>query len=191
MATAAEIETFQSVFEALAGKAHHAVTTEDACKILETIFESEKPATVAIAALSDELTDQITELCTEKNISVIKPPYPSSELPNLIDTVDIGITGCAFGIAETGTLAEVALDDAIRLVSSLPRTHIGILYASDLVGTLLESSTALRHIFDEHPAGVAVSYLSGPSRTGDIEMKLTLGVHGPEKAYAVLLGEAS
>ncbi len=191
MATATDIETFQTVFAALAGQAHYAATRDDVNSILEAILEKEKPATVALAALSDELTAQITALCAEKNISVLKPPYQSSELPSLIDTVDIGITGCAFGIAETGTLAEVALDDAIRLVSSLPRTHIGILHTTDLVGTLLESSTALRRIFDEHPAGIAVSYLSGPSRTGDIEMKLTLGVHGPETAYALLLGESS
>lgn len=189
--TTSYVETFRAAFEAVAGQVHLAPTEAEINEILKGVFATEKPEVVALAALSETLITQIAGLCKEQGIQVLQPPYNASELPDIIDTAQIGITGCAFGIAETGTLAEVALDDAIRLVSSIPRTHVGIVRTEDLVGTLMESSTSLRRIFETHPAGVTVSYLSGPSRTGDIEMKLTLGVHGPEKAHAILLGAES
>ena len=189
--TASYVEGFTAAFGAVSGQAHRAESEAAVNAVLEQIFAAEQPEVVALAALPEDLMAQIADLCKDKGIQVLQPPYRSAELPGLIDTAQIGITGCVFGIAETGTLAEVALDDAVRLVSSIPRTHIGIVRTEDLVGSLMESSSALRRVFERHPAGVTVSYLSGPSRTGDIEMKLTLGVHGPETAHAILLGAAS
>ncbi len=189
--TASYVEGFTTAFEAVSGQAHRAASEAAVNVVLEQIFAAEQPEVVALAALPENLMAQIADLCKDKGIQVLQPPYRSAELPGLIDTAQIGITGCVFGIAETGTLAEVALDDAVRLVSSIPRTHIGIVRTEDLVGSLMESSSALRRVFETHPGGVTVSYLSGPSRTGDIEMKLTLGVHGPETAYAILLGAES
>lgn len=107
----------------------------------------------------------------------------------MLDKTPIGVTAAAFAIAQTGTLAELVRDDSHRLVSALPRTHIGVVYARDIVDTLRGSAQRLREVMAEGHPNVAVSFISGPSRTGDIEMILTLGVHGPEIAHAVIIAE--
>jgi L-lactate dehydrogenase complex protein LldG len=93
----------------------------------------------------------------------------------------------AFAIAETGTLVEFTTNDATRLVSTLPRVHIGVCRADAIVETLKDAAVLMRDFYTENPKGAVVTFISGPSRTGDIEMRLTLGVHGPEVAHAVVL----
>ncbi len=98
---------------------------------------------------------------------------------------DAGVTEADFGIAETGTLALLHRPGQGRGISLLPPVHVAILRASDLVPDLgalfrkLESD-------DRHPAS-ALTFITGPSRTGDIEFVLTKGVHGPGEVHVVLL----
>ena len=120
-----------------------------------------------------------------ESIRVLEPPYPAKGLPELLDAAQVGITGVDWGIAETSTLVEVCTDDAVRLVSGLPRTHIGILRASALVEKFTDAAAPLHH-----PENCSISFISGPSRTGDIEMILTLGVHGPERAHAIIIEDS-
>ena len=107
----------------------------------------------------------------------------------LTDRAEVGVTAAEFAIAETGTMVEVAENDANRLVSSLPRIHVCLVRTDALIGTLSDAAPLLREVFALHDKNCVVSFISGPSRTGDIEMKLTLGVHGPEFAHAVLVSE--
>jgi L-lactate dehydrogenase complex protein LldG len=92
-------------------------------------------------------------------------------------------------VAETGSLVEFATDDALRLVSALPRIHVGIFCARDLLATHKEAVAPIRNFFIENTQNATATFISGPSRTGDIEMRLTLGVHGPEVAHAVVINQ--
>ena len=85
-----------------------------------------------------------------------------------------GITGAVAGIAETGTLVVTSGNGRPQSISLLPDIHMAILRESDLKKDLAEVLN-LRKVQD---AG-AVSLISGPSKTADIEMTLTVGVHGP------------
>ena len=84
---------------------------------------------------------------------------------------------------------EVATNDAVRLVSALPRTYIGVLRQRDIVDRYADAAARVRSIVALHDRHLVISFISGPSRTGDIELKLTLGVHGPEQAHAVIINE--
>ncbi len=98
---------------------------------------------------------------------------------------DAGVTEADFGIAESGTLALLHRPGQGRGLSLLPPVHIAVLRASDLVPDL----GALFHKLQSdarHPAS-ALTFITGPSRTGDIEFVLTKGVHGPGEVYVVLL----
>jgi L-lactate dehydrogenase complex protein LldG len=110
-------------------------------------------------------------------------------MPDAIAAAEVGITGIAFGIAQTGTLVEVSTNDAVRLVSALPRTYIGVLRRRDIVDRYTDAAARVRSIVALHDRHLVISFISGPSRTGDIELKLTLGVHGPEQAHAVIINE--
>jgi len=100
--------------------------------------------------------------------------------------VDIGITDAHAALAETGTL--VCLSDAAhnRLASLAPAHHVAILFADDIVPDLLDFYTAFDGKTDTAlPSSIA--FITGPSKTADIEGILIKGVHGPERVDILLV----
>ncbi len=179
--------TFKAAFEAVSGHAYLVRTQAEVSELIARIAREAGAERIAFAELDDDLVDDAARQCEAAGMAVLRSPYASATAIAELDQVQVGVTGANFGIAETGTLAEVVFDDASRLVSSLPRTHIGVVYAKDLVETLRGSAERMTQLYKDHPENIMVSYISGPSRTGDIEMILTLGVHGPEYAHAILV----
>jgi L-lactate dehydrogenase complex protein LldG len=98
----------------------------------------------------------------------------------------IGITGAYCGIAETGTLALLSGPDTPGSVSLLPETHIAVLACERIVAAMEDVWALLRAERDAMPR--AVNFVSGPSRTADIEQTVTLGAHGPSRVHIVLVG---
>jgi hypothetical protein len=96
-------------------------------------------------------------------------------------TILAGVTGALVGIAESGSLVLVSGEGRPLTASLLPDIHIAILRESDLVPTLAEALA--RPEIREASAAVIIT---GPSRTGDIEMVLAIGVHGPKELHVFL-----
>jgi L-lactate dehydrogenase complex protein LldG len=91
----------------------------------------------------------------------------------------------AAAVAESGAVVEVAYDDAVRLASSLPKIHVMLLKSSTIYRSVSELSSLLREALNNRTA--AVTLISGPSRSGDIEQRLVVGIHGPHVVAAVVL----
>lgn len=191
MITAPLADAFARKFESLSGIVHRVADEAGAAEALGRIVAEINAERVAFDALAPSFQAVLVQSAEAAGASVMTPPYDPADLPHAVDACQIGVTEAAFTIAETGTLVEVSTNDAIRLVSSLPRTHVGIVRASTLIPTLREAAPRMRPYFEENEQGVVLSFISGPSRTGDIELKLTLGVHGPETAHAILIEDAS
>ncbi|MCX6078520.1 MAG: LUD domain-containing protein [Chloroflexi bacterium] len=98
--------------------------------------------------------------------------------------VQVGITGAMAGIAETGTLVLRAGDGAPLIASLAPEIHIAVLQISQILQSL-DQTFQLPDIVSA-PATVLIS---GPSRTADIEMTLTIGVHGPRELHVFLVDD--
>jgi len=101
----------------------------------------------------------------------------------------IGLSIASLGVAETGSYA-IADSLADRLVRMLAYRHIVVLDVARLVPGLDEAGAWLRDRFmgaDGSPAGHYASFITGPSRTADIEMSLSVGAHGPAELRIVLL----
>jgi L-lactate dehydrogenase complex protein LldG len=96
---------------------------------------------------------------------------------------DIGLTGCEAALAETGTLALISGPGRPRTASLLPMTHIALVREEDLLFGMGEFFERYR----QSPLLPYLVFITGPSRTADIELSLTLGVHGPGKV-AVIIG---
>jgi L-lactate dehydrogenase complex protein LldG len=99
----------------------------------------------------------------------------------------VGITGAFCAIAETGTLLTVSGPQTPPTVSLLPETHIAVLSASRIVPGMEEAWQLLRAESPAMPR--AVNFISGPSRTADIEQTMTFGAHGPYRVHIVLVRE--
>jgi len=109
-------------------------------------------------------------------ISAIREPDP---------TVRCGVTGALAGIAKTGSLVLISGAGQTLTASLLPEVHVAVLKTSKLVPTLAE---ALRR--PEVRTALAGVIVTGPSRTADIEMTLTIGVHGPGELHVFLIDDS-
>jgi len=101
--------------------------------------------------------------------------------------IRVGITGAFGGIATSGTVAVISGPGRSRLASLLPPTHIAVLRASQLHPSL---DALLASIGTATDRGSNLVLITGPSCTGDIEMTLTRGVHGPGEVHLVLIGSS-
>jgi len=101
----------------------------------------------------------------------------------------IGITGSFCAIAETGTLMMLSGAQMPCATSLLPETHIAIVEKSRIVPGMEEAWQLMRT--EQRQAPRAVHFISGPSRTADIEQTVTLGAHGPYRVHIVLVGKGA
>jgi L-lactate dehydrogenase complex protein LldG len=101
----------------------------------------------------------------------------------------VGITGAFCAVAETGTLVTLSGPATPASVSLLPETHIAVVQRARIVRGMEEAWARLRAETGALPR--AVHFISGPSRTADIEQTVTLGAHGPYRVHIIMIGGAS
>ncbi len=100
-----------------------------------------------------------------------------------------GLSWAFCGIAETGTLMMVSGPDSPVTLNFLPDNHIVALRAGDIAGAYEDAWDKLRAQMGEAAMPRAVNWITGPSRTADIEQTLVLGAHGPRKLHILLVKE--
>lgn len=96
---------------------------------------------------------------------------------------EIGVTGCEAGLAETGSLVVLSGAGRSRAVSLLPPTHLAVVRTGDL---LFSMGDFFRTCGERLGQAAGCVVITGPSRTADIELTLTLGVHGPGRVIVVI-----
>ena len=96
----------------------------------------------------------------------------------------VGVTGAFCAIAETGTLMMLSGAETPATTSLLPETHVAVLDPSRIVATMEDAWDLMRKEYKQPPR--AVNFISGPSRTADIEQTVTLGAHGPYRVLLIL-----
>jgi L-lactate dehydrogenase complex protein LldG len=97
--------------------------------------------------------------------------------------VDVGLCTAQIGISETGTLVLCSETEMHRLVSLVPPASVIVLYAQDLVPDMASTLRTL----ESHRLPTTTSFITGPSRTADIELTLAVGVHGPRSLDVILI----
>jgi L-lactate dehydrogenase complex protein LldG len=150
------------------------------------VAETAREIEVGDAVVSSELLAAAPAFGTALTAAGLEYAAPAT----VSDTRDraLGVSLATLGIAETGStmLAERTLED--RAVGLLTRTHITIVRTSDLVPSLADAASAMRDIA-LRPGGGYGSFVTGPSRTADIEMSLTVGVQGPARVLTLFVDD--
>ena len=172
MHTAARIASFRERFEALNGKLRVVPTHADARVAVDEILNGR----AAIASKAPFLKD-----C---GLTIPTGFRDRAELKAACATAPVGITSAPYALAATGTLVMLSSDEEQRLVSLLPPAHIAVIPASCILVNLDELFMRV-----PLPADVtsALVFITGPSRTADIEQILVRGVHGPGEVYVVIV----
>ncbi|HEU4382460.1 MAG TPA: LUD domain-containing protein [Anaeromyxobacteraceae bacterium] len=101
---------------------------------------------------------------------------PADADKHLVASCELGVTGVDAALPETGTLVLTSSPERPRLASLLPRVHLALLRPEVL-------RPDLHQVFAESREAGYVVLVTGPSRTADIELTLTLGVHGPKSLH--------
>ena len=127
--------------------------------------------------VADVLSRIITDLNAQRVASSDNPPNAHD-----IFSYDVGISTAQAAIAETGTLVLDSAYERHRLVSLVPPVHIAIIKESAIVETLSDALTLIQ----QNQISPAITFITGPSRTADIELTLTIGVHGPQELYVIV-----
>lgn len=189
--THARVEAFVGALHALGGRVHTAPTRTEAVELVATLFDlyaasdfiSWDEAAIPCPGLLDAL-----ESLGRRRITYDVPVDAEGRAAALatLEPVTIGLTGAHGAVAASGTLVLTSGPGCGRLCSLLPPVHIAVIRARDICPTLGAWMTA-------HPGraseGSQTVLITGPSRTADIEMTLTHGVHGPKHLHVVLMTE--
>jgi L-lactate dehydrogenase complex protein LldG len=105
-----------------------------------------------------------------------------------VAATEVGITSADYALADTGSLVFFTESNESRLLSLLPPCHIAVIEASCIVPSL-DDVLRLRPLPGETSSAMVV--ITGPSRTGDIEMRLVRGVHGPGEIHVIIVGDVT
>jgi L-lactate dehydrogenase complex protein LldG len=169
------------------------------------LFEAmavEQAATVARIASLDQVPAALADYLKATNLAPKVRLVPSPELEDLpwdgqpmieIETGraqgrdQVSLTGVVAGIAETGTLLLVSGPEAPTTLNFLPDNHVVVLKASQVVGAYEDGWDRLREIYGRNSLPRAVNFITGPSRTADIEQTIQLGAHGPRRLHILLV----
>ncbi|MBU6309173.1 MAG: LUD domain-containing protein [Planctomycetes bacterium] len=106
---------------------------------------------------------------------------------NALEACDAGITACDAAVAQTGSILVSSATCGGRALSILPHVHVVVVSLDQIVATLGDALDLVRsHYAGRLPS--MLSFITGPSRTGDIERILVLGAHGPKELIVILVG---
>ncbi|MEW6457146.1 MAG: LUD domain-containing protein [Acidobacteriota bacterium] len=158
-------------------------------------LSNQKPTHFTAPALHMSKED-VAELFSRKFNKEFEPDikklvdFAKKELRKYFLEADMGISGANIGIAETGTVVIVSNEGNARLVTSLPPIHIVLISIEKIVSSIEEAAKILK-VLTKTATGQKitsyVSFITGPSRTADIEKEITIGVHGPEEVHVILI----
>ena len=176
----------------------------------------EPPATLPIDKLKfvGQIVEQIAEICAEykgheialsgaelfaeldlastvsaRGFSTFVPAeIDHGELVARLADCGVGLTAADYAIAETGTIVLSSDEPHALLVSLLPPVHIALVRSSQIAATLdgVISNLNKERIGRVDPSR-SVTFITGPSRTSDVELVLSIGVHGPKELHVIIL----
>jgi len=179
------VECFKTQFLA-AGGVVHASSDGDAAraKVIE-LASTRKARRILLGAgpVIDSLN--LEPLLRERGFEVARADATSTSRDAMF-AADVGVSGVAYLIAETGSLVVFASPEEPRGLTLLPPVHIAVASRAQILPDLFDLYGVLQR--QESPAlPSCVTLITGPSKTGDIELRLVTGVHGPGELHVVVV----
>ena len=123
-------------------------------------------------------------------VPVVRGPNATrEELREQMRGADIGLTGTDYALAETGSLVILPRQGLSRLVSLVPPVHVALVRPEEVLESLHDLFLLRRLVFKRRGGemGSYLNFITGPSRTADIEMTIVQGVHGPRSVHMVII----
>jgi L-lactate dehydrogenase complex protein LldG len=203
-------ERFCSEFEKVGGHVFRIESVNQIDDYLDSLLPSERPISVAV---SDGLASRLPGLRTWlagrgatllDSLGEFAAARAGDEASLMEDykrdlfNVAMGLTTADYAIADTGTLVLLSHQktrsgsaaraiEQHRLISLVPPVHVCLLDSSRIVPDLTTLMSRVGSLYQDGPRPLAMTFITGPSRTADIELTLTMGVHGPREVHLLVL----
>jgi len=168
------IENFRENLESVGGKCSIVYDESEAAEVLLSIVKQKNARKIAFS----------DSPLVKKIVGFLKmdAEFIENASADILFASDLGITGAQLAIAETGTLVLESESERHRLTSLVPPVHVCILEAKNMRQTLGEILEILQSRLNP-----AITFITGASRTSDIELTLAIGVHGPGELHVILI----
>jgi L-lactate dehydrogenase complex protein LldG len=137
---------------------------------------------VAAPGMDSRLYAEFEQVCRAKGVTLV-----DSGLRGHLTGIDMGFTIADYGIAETGTLVLNCPGEELRLATMISEVHVAVLPMSKICESAYDLEPELTEMMKTSPDYTA--FITGASRTADIERVLALGVHGPLELHILLMEE--
>ncbi len=136
---------------------------------------------VAAPCLEDELFAFLAQECESRGFLCLR-----AGLRNHLAGIDVGVSTAVLGVAASGTCMVDTDNEEGRLAGMIAETHVVILRKSQIYPDLPSVADKLRERMGQAPT-TYTTFITGPSRTADIERVAAVGVHGPLELHIILL----
>ena len=146
----------------------------------EKLCDSKQSKVIAAPMISEADYQEMASMCAQQGVYLVR-----EGLRDHLAGIDMGFTIADFGIAETGTLVIDSSSEDVRLATMISEIHVVVLPAGRIRKTSFDLEEELRGLFGTAPNYYA--FITGASRTADIERVLALGVHGPLELHILVL----
>lgn len=188
------VRQFSRELEKVGGSVACVETVAEIREHFQRLFPADEFPSVAVS--NSEVLRQVREWLVADNRNIVpafeeflveneKQAHEYSEV--LLDAT-LGVTTADFALSDTGTLVLLSGGEQHRLISLLPPVHVCFLDPSRIFGSLNELLAHLEVSYETHGSlPQALTCITGPSRSADIELTITMGVHGPRALHVILL----
>jgi L-lactate dehydrogenase complex protein LldG len=187
------LSRFVREFEAVGGVFHRVGGEPEAAAVIRDLALARESRSL-VAWEPEALGLDLLRHLAPAGIALTVAPPGGGEPPRLAHReaaarAPLGVTGADWVLAETGTLVLVSGSGRPRTTSLLPEVHVAVFGAPALLESLAQLGVMLEAFHADRAAltGAVVNLVTGPSRTADIELTLTRGVHGPKEVHAVFV----
>lgn len=201
------LTAFQTAAENVSAVVSRVHSMEAAISYAMELCERKEACQLLVSGCDNRLSDRAEKLCDRKQAKVLAAPLMAEEDINYMGTlcaqsgvrlireglrdhlagIDMGFTIADWGIAETGTLVMDSTSEDLRLATMISEVHVAVLPVGRIRETSYDLEEELRDRFGSAPNYYA--FITGASRTADIERVLALGVHGPLELHILVLEE--
>ena len=189
------VQTFKQEFERVSGEFHHCSNGDAVVHSIKDLITSAGSKHIAVSrhALCERLN-------VRERLAAVLPdaifvdesidgenPFERERLQKEMAQVQFSITGVDYLMAETGTALLVSGKQASRQISLLPSIHLFLASPNQIYPNMAEVFLELQERHGNHLPGNALTLITGPSRTADIEKVLIKGVHGPTRLIGLVV----
>jgi L-lactate dehydrogenase complex protein LldG len=189
------VEKFRKEFELVSGEFHFCDSGTAVIQALTQLIQSSASSSVAVSghpicrrlSIAESLQAQLPSIKFLLEDVESENSFDRTRLRNSMAQVQLSITGAEYLIAESGTIVSVAGPQASRQISLLPSIHVVLATPQQISPNMADLFLEIQRTHGTKLPGSALTFITGPSRTADIEKVLIKGVHGPMRLVLIMV----